>query len=203
MKHSPADPSAFSGVSRETSERLAIFQALCLRWNPIINLVSRRDAPKLSARHIADSLQLAPLIPAGITRAIDIGSGGGFPGLILAIATGIHFELIESDARKCAFLREAARETGAQATIHTTRIEQAEVLPAMLLTARALAALPELLALAAPLIAPGGVALFPKGVRADEELTNARSQWQMRVERFPSQTDTGGVILRISEVARA
>jgi len=203
VKHTPPTTLPQPSVSRETLARLDVFHALFLRWNPIINLVSRRDEAKLSERHIADSLQLLPLIPADADRAIDIGSGGGFPGLILAIASGLPFDLIEADGRKGAFLREAARETGARATIHTTRIETAVVPPAPLVTARALAPLPSLLDLAARLIAPGGVALFPKGARADEELTNARREWQMRVERFASQTDPGGVILRISEVARA
>ncbi len=200
MKHNPG---ASPAVSRETQARLDLFHALFLRWNPVINLVSRRDEARVGQRHIQDSLQLVPLIPGGTDRAIDLGSGGGFPGLILAIATGLPFDLVEADGRKAAFLREAARETGAPATVHAVRIEAADIAPARLLTARALAPLPELLELSARLVAPGGVALFPKGEKAQEELTNAQAKWQMVVERFASQTDPAGVILRISEVARA
>ena len=200
MKHNPG---ASPAVSRETQARLDLFHALFLRWNPVINLVSRRDEARVGQRHIQDSLQLVPLIPARTDRGIDLGSGGGFPGLILAIATGLPFDLVEADGRKAAFLREAARETGAPATVHAVRIEAADIAPARLLTARALAPLPELLELSARLVAPGGVALFPKGEKAQEELTNAQAKWQMVVERFASQTDPAGVILRISEVARA
>jgi 16S rRNA (guanine527-N7)-methyltransferase len=200
VKHNPG---ASPAVSRETQARLDLFHALFLRWNPVINLVSRRDEARVGQRHIQDSLQLVPLIPGGTDRAIDLGSGGGFPGLILAIATGLPFDLVEADGRKAAFLREAARETGAPATVHAVRIEAADIAPARLLTARALAPLPELLELSARLVAPGGVALFPKGEKAQEELTNAQAKWQMVVERFASQTDPAGVILRISEVARA
>ena len=99
-------------------ERLDRFAALLLRWNGTLNLIAPRDAPIIWQRHIADSLQLAPLIPPGVTRAIDLGSGGGFPGLVLAIATGLPFDLIESDRRKAAFLRTASAETGASAAVH-------------------------------------------------------------------------------------
>jgi 16S rRNA (guanine527-N7)-methyltransferase len=187
-------------VSRETSDRLEIFAALLLRWNARINLVSRADAPHLWSRHIHDSLQLAALVPEGIDRAIDLGSGAGFPGLVLAIATGISFELIESDARKAAFLREAARLTEAPATVHVTGIEAASVAPAKLITARALAPLPDLLRLAVPLLAESGVCLFPKGESVEQEIADASIAWTMRIERHISRTDRSGVILRISEV---
>ena len=187
-------------VSRETSDRLEIFAALLLRWNARINLVSRADAPHLWSRHINDSLQLTALVPEGIDRAIDLGSGAGFPGLVLAIATGISFELIESDARKAAFLREAARLTEAPATVHVTRIEAASVAPAKLITARALAPLPDLLRLAVPLLAESGVCLFPKGESVEQEIADASIAWTMRIERHISRTDRSGVILRISEV---
>ena len=192
MKHPPSVQAA-----------LVTFAALLLRWNRTVNLIARRDEPNLWDRHIADSLQLAPLIPPGTPRAIDLGSGGGFPGLVLAIATAIPFDLIESDQRKAAFLREAARATGAPATIHNVRIEAARLPPAPLVTARALAPLPHLLALAAPKLAPTGICLFLKGQNVASELTDAATQWHMRVEMLPSQTSPVASILRISEIARA
>jgi 16S rRNA (guanine527-N7)-methyltransferase len=183
-------------VSRETSERLAAYEALLRLWNPKINLVSPADLPDFRARHIDDAIALIPLIPPATTHAIDLGSGGGLPGLVLAIATGIPFDLVESDVRKSAFLREAARITQAPATIHNTRIESATLPPAPIVTARALAPLPRLLAISARFLAPGGLALFPKGTRLDEELTQARRAWTMRtaIHQGPN-----GPILSVSD----
>ena len=158
----PPSPTAFApdGATRERLER---FAALLLHWNATLNLIAPADAPVLWPRHIADLLQLVPILPEGLERAIDLGSGGGFPGLVLAIATGVHFELIESDRRKASFLRSAVLETAAPATVHACRIEQADLPPARLVTARALAPLPRLLPLASRLLAPDGVCLFLKG----------------------------------------
>ena len=203
MKQTKESSEGRPSVSRETSERLEIYADLLLRWNARINLISRGDETRVMDRHVADALQLAPLIPAHTTRAIDIGSGGGLPGLVLAIATGIPFDLVESDKRKAAFLREAARESAAPAIVHAARIEAAAVAPAPLITARALASIDRILELAAHLLTPSGVFLLPKGVNADQELTDARRKWNMRVEAFPSRTDPGGTLLRLSEVARA
>jgi len=182
--------------------RLDLYADLLLRWNRTINLISRADEADLWPRHIADALQLRPYMPSGVPHAIDLGSGAGLPGLVLSIATDTRFHLIEADIRKATFLREAARETGASVTIHACRIEAAALDPAQLIIARALAPLPNLLALAAPMLAPGGACLFPKGQNAEAELTDAARGWNMRVEKFPSQIDRSGLILRISEVAR-
>jgi len=195
-------PSGRGDVSRETQGRLEQFADLLVRWNVRINLVSRADTDVIWGRHVVDSIQLVDLIPSGTNRAVDLGSGAGFPGLVLAIVTGIEFDLIESDQRKAAFLREAARVTGAPARIHATRIESANVAPAMLVTARALAPLPLLLDLAHRFLLPGAVALFPKGAEADRELTEAGRTWNMHVERFQSQTAKEGAILKLSEVVR-
>jgi 16S rRNA (guanine527-N7)-methyltransferase len=190
-------------VSRETSERLAIYVQLLLHWNKAINLIGRADEERVLSRHVADALQLAPLIPGRPACAIDLGSGAGLPGLVLAIATNIHFHLVESDLRKAAFLREVARETRAAVTVHPGRIEAVRIPPAALVTARALAPLPRLIPLAFSFLSPYSVCLFPKGEGVDVELTEAATQWNMKVERFPSQVDRSGIILRISEVARA
>lgn len=178
------------------------FVDLLLTWNRRINLLSPKDIRRLLTRHIEDSLELAEHIPPGADRAADIGSGAGFPGLILARHSGIHFDLIESDQRKAAFLREAIRTTHAPAVVRPERAEDVSLPPYSLVTARAVAPLPKLLELAAPLIAPGGVALFPKGPSVDAELTIAATKWHMRVERFPSVSTQGAVILRISGLQR-
>ncbi|WP_428485182.1 16S rRNA (guanine(527)-N(7))-methyltransferase RsmG [Rhodopila sp.] len=182
-------------------ERLDRFTALLLHWNATLNLIAARDAAVVWDRHITDSLQLVPLLPAGVTRGVDLGTGGGFPGLVLALATGIPFDLIEADRRKASFLRTAVLETGAPAFVHACRIEAADVAPASLVTARALAPLPRLLPLAARLLSVDGVCLFLKGAKADAELAEVRQRWRMTVTRFPSQTSADGVILRITELS--
>ena len=180
--------------------RLRAFAELLLRWNGTLNLIAPKDTAVVWERHIEDSLQLAPLIPAGVERAVDLGSGGGFPGLVLAIATGVRFDLIESDRRKSSFLRTAILETGAPATVHACRIEHARLPPAPLVTARALAPLGRLLPLAAPLLAAGGTCLLLKGAKAAEEVAEARADWKMAVDAIPSRTHDGGVILRITDL---
>lgn len=193
-------------VSRETEARLETYLALLLRWSARINLLStadrKLDHAALWQRHIVDCLQLLPYLPPDLPRALDLGSGAGLPGLVLAIAADIPFTLIESDQRKAAFLREAARATNAPATILASRIESAAIAPAPLITARALAPLPRLLPLAAPLLAPGGILLLLKGANAAAELTQAAGEWQMQVTRRQSRTDPAGVILIISELQR-
>jgi 16S rRNA (guanine527-N7)-methyltransferase len=185
-----------------TDKRLRELADLLLHWNAKLNLIAAADAALVWDRHIADSLQLVTLIPPEIRRAIDLGSGGGFPGLVLAIATGIEFDLIESDRRKASFLRTAILETAAFATVHNCRIEDARLPPAPLITARALAPLPRLLPLAAPLLAPDGVCLFLKGVKVEEELSEATRDWKVTVDRIPSQTSPEGMVLRLSGLRR-
>ena len=199
MKHCSISKNA----SREALARFTPYLVQLERWNRTINLIGRGDMAHAAERHLADALQLAPLIPTGTTRGIDLGSGAGFPGLVLAAATGLPFDLIEADQRKAAFLREAARVLGAPVRVHAIRVEAAALPPAPLVTARALAPLPRLLELAAPLLAPGGTALFPKGTGVTAELTAAREGWHMHVEQIPSRTAAGAVILRITEIARA
>jgi len=184
-------------------ERLEGYVALLLTWNPTINLISKRDLPEIWQRHIADALQLVRLIPANADRAIDLGSGGGLPGMVLAIATNLPFDLVESDQRKAAFLREAARICSAPVKVHAARVESASLAPAPLVTARALAPLPKLIALAHPFLAPGGMLLAPKGRNAEAELTEAQRQWHMRVHRTESVTDPTASILQITEVTHA
>jgi 16S rRNA (guanine(527)-N(7))-methyltransferase RsmG len=190
------------GVSRETEAKLRDYLALLLRWNARINLVADRDAETLWRRHVLDSLQLVPLLPEIEGPLVDIGSGAGFPGLMLAAATGRPTHLVESDRRKSAFLIEAARVLGlANTVVHPSRIEATTLPQAAILTARALASLPDLLTHAHRLLKPDGVALFPKGRTVDQELTAAAAGWTMRAERFPSRTDPSATILRLSEIS--
>jgi 16S rRNA (guanine527-N7)-methyltransferase len=189
-------------VSRETVTRLNEYAALVQRWTSRINLVSPNDRPHLWSRHIEDSLQLAPLLPPHADRAIDLGSGAGFPGLVLAIATGVHFDLVESDQRKAAFLREAIRVTGASAAVLAQRIETLKTDPVTLITARAVAALPKLCGLIAPLLAPNGHALVLKGQSAAAELTAAAKEWHMTVRQWPSRTSSHGTVLDITGLHR-
>lgn len=186
------------------NDQLELLQRLVERWNPRINLVSRADVADLRQRHIEDSAQLLPLLPDGDGPAADLGSGAGFPGLVLAILTQRPWHLVEVDRRKAAFLAAAAGELGLDhVRIHVARIEDVVLPPLALVTARALAPLPELLAHAARLLAPEGVALFPKGRAAQDELTAARAGWHMAVEEFPSRTNGASTILRISGIRRA
>ncbi len=190
-----------AGVSRETETRLRDYLSLLMRWNTRINLVARAEPELLWQRHILDSVQLLPLLPTGPGPLVDLGSGAGFPGLVLALLSDRETHLVEADRRKCAFLQEAARSLGVTCvTIHTTRIEAARPPPALALSARALAPLPILLGHARRLLAPEGIALFPKGRTATEELTAAAADWTMRTERFPSRTDPDSTILRLSEI---
>lgn len=189
-------------VSRETEERLLAYAALLKKWNERINLVSPKDIDNLWKRHILDSLQLVPLIK-GHKQFVDMGSGGGFPGIVVGIAADIPGVLIESDQRKSAFLREAARITGAKITVLPCRLDQAEVAPAPVVTARALAPLDKLLEWARPLLEPDGIGLFLKGRQAEQEIEDAARTWRFDVRSWPSKTSPDGVILEVSNFNRA
>jgi 16S rRNA (guanine527-N7)-methyltransferase len=188
-------------LTGDPTARLRRFADLLLRWNATLNLIAARDVSVVWQRHIADSLQLVPLMPS-VERAIDLGTGGGFPGLVLAIATGVHFDLVESDRRKASFLRTAVQETTAPATVHCCRIEDAAMAPASLLTARALAPLPRLLPLAARLLTEDGVCLLLKGAKVAEELAASQADWAMEVDRVASETSPDGVVLRVRGLRR-
>jgi 16S rRNA (guanine527-N7)-methyltransferase len=193
---------ALHPVSRETLARLEAYAALLRLWSRRLNLVGRDTLPDLWRRHILDSAQLYPLLPPGSRSLVDLGSGAGLPGLILAILGASGVELIEADSRKCAFLREAARITGARVTIRRSRIEAAPPQPAEIITARALAPLDRLLPLAAPFLGPATRCLFLKGERAAIELTRAEEAWRMTVARHPSRSDPRGVIIELQNIAR-
>ncbi len=176
-------PEAIGNVSRETLERLEAFVAVLEKWNPAINLVSKASLDDLWNRHIVDSAQLMAMCPDSAHSWVDIGSGGGFPGLVVAvIAAGMRpeivFTLIESDSRKAAFLASAARETGVDPVIINDRIESAAAQNADVLSARALAPLNQLLGFAERHLAPTGVALFQKGETWRSEIGAAEAAWR-------------------------
>lgn len=190
-------------VSRETAERLDCFAALLAQWQERMNLIAASTQAKLWTRHIADSLQLLELAPDARTWA-DLGSGGGFPGLVLACALadtpGACIHLVESNAKKAAFLREAARVTRAPAIIHAVRIvDFVENLrdPIEVVTARALAPLADLLAAAYPLLQRGAAGIFPKGQDIEAELTEATKCWSIGASLAPSRTDPKARIIVI------
>jgi 16S rRNA (guanine527-N7)-methyltransferase len=189
-------------VSRETLSRLEAYAALLIRWSARINLVGRDTLADLWRRHILDSAQLRRWVPNSAGRLIDLGSGAGLPGLVLAILGVPGVELIEADSRKAAFLREAARMAEADVTIRACRVQAVLPHPADVITARACAPLDRLLDLAERFLAPTTLCLFPKGERFEEELTVARKAWTMKVSVEPSLSDRRGVILRLQQVAR-
>ena len=187
-------------VSRETLDRLSLYAELLIKWQARINLVGPATLPDLWRRHFLDSAQLAAHLPAG--PVLDLGSGAGFPGLVLAILGHGPVHLVESDQRKCAFLREAARLTGAEVVIHSQRIEGLQNFSVAAVTARALASVAKLLEWAEPFLEPDTQCLFLKGQRCDEELTEAAKQWHITIERIPSLSDPSGLILHLREVHR-
>ncbi len=193
-------------VSRETIERLKIYEALLRKWNPKINLVANSTMSQLWSRHFLDSIQLVDFAPNPVEHWVDLGSGGGFPGLVVAImaietACPIQVTLVESDTRKCAFLRSVVRETGAPVAVINKRIEAIEPLKADVLSARALADLSKLLSYADRHLAQNGVALFPKGETWKKELSIARSKWNFDYQTVKSKTEDGPVILKITGVS--
>lgn len=192
-------------VSRETKERLELLERELRRWQAIKNLVGPATLDHIWDRHIVDSLQLLDLAPEARVW-LDLGSGAGFPGLVLAIAgaeRGLKIHLVESNSRKCAFLRHIARLTGVAATVHEARLET--VVPGFVgktdvVSARALASLTMLLEWTEPLLKAGTIGLFPKGRDADIELTDARKRWTVNPDILPSRTDSEARILRITSI---
>lgn len=199
---------ALAPVSRETLVRLERFVGLLLQWQHRINLIAPSTEANLWTRHIADSLQLLPLAPDACSW-VDLGSGAGFPGLVIACALadtpGARVHLVESNAKKAAFLREAARLTGAPAAVHAERIADfAAHAPERIdvVTARALAPLADLLAEAYPLLKRGALGLFPKGQDVGAELTKAAKYWQMEKSLVPSRTDSRACIVVVRAIER-
>jgi 16S rRNA (guanine527-N7)-methyltransferase len=196
-------------VSRETWNRLDGLVERLLQVQQHTNLVAASTLPQVWTRHVADSLQLLDLVP-GSTRWIDIGSGAGFPGLVIACALagvdGAEVHLVESIQKKANFLRESANALGVPAIVHSRRIEdfaKSNKRTFDVVTARAVAPLDKLLGYANPLLKRGGVGLFPKGQDVEAELTAASKSWTIEADLIPSKTDPRGRIVRVRRVAKA
>jgi 16S rRNA (guanine527-N7)-methyltransferase len=195
------------GLSGEEIRGLEVLVATLERWQARINLVGDASLADIWRRHVLDSAQLLPLIPNRARVLLDLGSGAGFPGLVLAIlgrdrAPALRVHLVESNARKCAFLGEVIRASGCVAQIHNIRIEAMNPFAADVVTARACAPLDRLLGHAEPFLGPGTRCLFLKGRNVERELTDSRESWKMRITRKTSATDSGGVTLILEGVSR-
>jgi 16S rRNA (guanine527-N7)-methyltransferase len=182
-------------VGTDVMARLTVYAALLHKWQARINLVGASTLPDLWRRHMLDSAQLYVLAPAGARRWIDLGSGAGFPGLVLAAMGALDVTLVESDTRKATFLREAARAMGLAVTIEARRIDSVALAPADVITARALAPLGQLLGFAARFKREGTVCLFPKGQDVEKELTEATKSWKIVYRLVPSITDAAARIV--------
>lgn len=200
----PTLDGAAATIPPEAEARLRAFAALAARWTARINLVAPSTVPRLWERHVLDSAQLLPLAPEGARTWADLGAGGGFPGMVVAVLGGdaLQVTLVESDARKCAFLRTAVRELGLAVAIVDRRAEEAEPLGADVVSARALAPLSRLLPLAARHLAPGGTAILPKGRdwAAEVEVAEAAG-WRFALDPRPSATDSDTRLLVVTNLA--
>lgn len=188
-------------VSRETRDQLETLALTLGRWQKTINLVGHSTMEETWTRHILDSAQLLPLVPRAAQRILDLGSGAGFPGLVLAaLRPDTHVTLIEADARKAAFLGEAARRMGLapQPKVIAQRIEAIPPIECDVITARALAPLTKLLTLANPHRSNRTICLFHKGSGWQAELEQAHKDWEVSCQPFSSATDRDAVLLRIS-----
>lgn len=190
-------------VSRETQTQFARLAALVRLWNPRINLVSKASLGDLEARHIADSVQAACSVPYARTW-VDLGSGGGFPGLVVAICNPeTQVTLIEADQRKAVFLRRASSELDLNVIVRASRVEEVPPLLPDTISARALAPLDKLLALAIRHGRPDTRYVFPKGARFRDEIEAARKNWRFEIDVQPSKTDKEAVILVMENIERA
>jgi len=195
-----------SGVSRETLARLKTYAGMLDDWNSKHNLVSRASLTEVWKRHFFDSAQLAPLLPLTARRLVDLGSGAGFPGLVLAELMrdrpGLEVVLIEATTKKCGFLEAVAKRLGLPVTVRNARVEKQEPEPFDVITARACAPLDELLPYAQRFWGPRTKAFFHKGQNLAAELTQASKSWRIKSEQHPSRSDPSGVILEIRELQR-
>ena len=198
-------PDAFArelNVSRETLERLRAFVALLTEWNLRHNLVSERSLADVWRRHVLDSAQLTRFMPPSAKTLIDLGSGAGFPGMIVtAMRPDLHVTLVEATAKKCRFLGEAATLMHADVQILNARIEDLSGKPFDVVSARACAPLPRLATYAQRFVGPNTVCLFLKGQNVGSELTETRKSWRMKLQSHASMSDPAGTVLEIHGLA--
>lgn len=205
--YGPEEFGAEIGVSRETLDRLKIYAELLTKWQRRINLVGSRSLPSLWRRHMLDSAQIAKHLPDSLCGPVyDVGSGAGFPGMVLAILGIPDITLIESDGRKCAFLHEISRATRTEVAVVQIRLgpgQASDAFPqAAAVVSRAVAPLPKLLDIVFPVISISTCCIFLKGAAADDELSRARRDWQFRLETMQSRTSPDGVILKLDGIDR-
>jgi 16S rRNA (guanine527-N7)-methyltransferase len=203
---SPFGPDEFAvatGVSRETLARLKAYAGLLKDWNSRHNLVSARSLEDVWRRHFWDSAQLAPLVPADAKTMADLGSGAGFPGLVLAelLHGKVAVTLFEATTKKCEFLRAAAARMELAVSVQNMRMEDVAQQAFDVVTARACAPLPKLLPYTRNFAGPNSVCLLLKGQNVGPELTEAHKSWKMKVRQIPSLTDPSGVILELRELS--
>lgn len=200
--YSPLDFARELGVARETVSRLSTYVDLLCKRNEQLNLVAESTLSQVWRRHILDSAQLLDLIPPTARTIVDLGSGAGFPGMVLAIMLsdrpGLMVHLVESIQKKCRFLEEVAQATGAPAQVHWTRAEALTGLKADVITARAVAPLDKLLGMAWPFFGDGTIGLFLKGKSVADELTLATKSWKLDSTPVPSRSDPSGTVLRVT-----
>lgn len=197
----PEDFAAKTGVSRETLARLKAYADVLADWNARHNLVAKSTLPDIWHRHFWDSAQLAPLIPPTARSLADLGSGAGFPGLVLAaMIPGLAVTLHEATTKKCDFLRLAAERMAIPVTVQNARLEDLPRQPYDVVTARALAPLPKLLEYAQNFAGPNSVCLFLKGQNVGAELTEAHKYWNIKASQVPSQTDPSAAIVIVREL---
>jgi 16S rRNA (guanine527-N7)-methyltransferase len=192
---------AKTNVSRETLARLKAYADVLSDWNGRHNLVARSTMPQMWNRHFLDSAQLVPVIPATARNLADLGSGAGFPGLVLAaIRPDLAVSLFEATTKKCEFLATAAKRMGLKVAIENGRLEEMRPQVFDVVTARALAPLPKLLEYAHKFLGPNGICLFLKGQNVGSELTEAHKYWNMQTSQVMSQTDTSAAIVMVREL---
>ena len=189
-------------VSHETLERLKRYVEILLKWQRAINLISHRTVKDIWRRHILDCGQLKSQLPDTRGPMVDIGTGAGLPGLILSILGTPNVYLVESDARKCAFLREAIRVTECDAMVLNTRVEEVKGLAATVVTARAVAPLNKLIELSQFVSTPHSHLIFLKGKDFKYELTRLEKKWNMKLTVLPSLSSPEGVILKMESLVR-
>lgn len=193
-------------VSRETLHRLKLYSSALTKWQKAKNLVANSTIDDQWRRHFLDSAQLFPLIrqyhPATSLKLLDIGSGAGFPGLVLAIMGLGQAIMVESNGRKCIFMNHVIRETNAPATVINDRVELVDHPTVDIITSRACAKIEQLLAWSAPFVGPQTEIWLLKGLTVEEELTRAAASWNMITEQFDSRSSDEGVILRLSDIKR-
>jgi len=206
MSYSFSDLERDLDVSRETLDHLKTYGDLLVKWQKAKNLVSNSTLDDIWRRHFLDSAQMVPHLKKVFgdrpLQILDIGSGAGFPGLVLGVMGLGEAHMVESNGRKCVFMRQVSRETGANAHIHNERIEEIPPFPVDIVTSRACARIGQLLEWAAPFLSPTVEMWLLKGETAEEELTEAQACWNMTVSREKSLTDPTGVILRLRDIKK-